>query len=144
MFDFSDKDVWLALIGLTILLYGIKWLLNSKRQKIYRVSPDVLRQAKEVVLKVLPLVEDGQESPLSEYGLPYSRENVKSAVKILAYYFWRENLKEELERMKNCYISLSRFQNPDLEDNLTAKLVAREKERLTNEFEDYTTHSPFR
>jgi len=136
-----DKELWGAIIALTAILYGIKWLIGRRKVKVYRISPKSLERSKRVILRVLPLTEDGDHFPLDDQRLPYPKDNVKSAAKILAYYYWKENRQEELMRIKACFIALSRFQSTDLETDTREKKASRDKKRLTREFECYITHS---
>ncbi len=139
-----DTEIWVGLLSLTAILYLIKWMQSHKKSKVYRISPDSLRRSKEVLLRVLPLVEDGENETLDSTRLPYAKESVKSAAKILAYYYWKQNQHQELMRVKNCFISLSRFQNKDLDPDSQERLYTKEKQRLTREFNCYITHSPFK
>jgi hypothetical protein len=139
-----DMNIWLGVIVLTILLYGIKWWHGSHRKvKVYRVSPQSLKRAKEVVVGVLPMVEDGESFPLDEKRLVYSKEDVKSAVKIMAYYFWKKRQHDELSRVKNCFVSLARFQDSGLDLETQERRASRERTRLERELNYYMTHSPF-
>lgn len=137
-----DTEIWIGILALTAILYGFKWLQSRRKVKVYRISPDSLERSKKVMLQVLPLVESEGEGPLDEIKLPYPKDHVKSAAKILAYYYQRENRLEELGRVKNCFVSLSRFQNRDSDPDLQEKRAEREKIRLTNELNCFLTHSP--
>jgi hypothetical protein len=95
------------------------------------------------MVAILPLVEDKQEHPLDEASLPYPKENIKSAAKILAYYYWKQNQHTDLTRIKNGFIALSRFQNFDLSPESQERLTKKEKTRLTREFDCYLTHTPY-
>lgn len=139
-----DLEIWIGLFALTAVLYAAKWWQGNRKVTVYRISPQSLERSKEVMLQVLPLVEDEQDSPLDAKRLPYSKESVKSAAKILAYYYWKENCSEELRRVKNCFVSLARFQNGDLDPDARKRLAASEKKRLTRELDYYLTHYPFK
>ncbi|WP_319470875.1 hypothetical protein [uncultured Pseudodesulfovibrio sp.] len=139
-----DMEIWIGLIGLTAILYLIKWLQGRKKNTVYRISADSLKRSKEVMLTVLPLVEDGEEGPIDSCRLPYAKDSVKSAAKILAYYYWKQDRPEELLRVKQCFVSLSRFQDRDLDPISQEKHCEREKARLTRELNCYMTHSPFK
>jgi len=139
-----DMEIWVGLLALTVILYGLRFIQCRSKRKVYRVSAQSLQRSKDVMLAVLPLVEDGRDEPLDETRLPYPKENVKSAAKILAYYFFKEEQLAELERVKNCYVALSRFQNRDLAPETRERRVERDKERLTRELHCFMTHSPFR
>lgn len=145
MSDVLDFEIWAGILTLTAILYLIKYLQSRKKQVVYRISPDSLDRAKKVMLAVLPLVEDEDNaSLLDERRLPYSKEQVKNAAKILAYYYWKKNKPAELSRIKNVFISLARFQNTDLDMEAQARVMSREQVRLTREFELYMTHSPLK
>ena len=139
-----DTEIWVGLFVLTAVLYGIKWWQGTRKVKVYRISPQSLERSKEVMLKVLPLVEDEKQSPLDLNRLPYSKESVKSAAKILAYYYWKENRPEELSRVKNCFISLARFQAKLEDEEHRMRKAAVEKKRLQRELDYYLTHYPFK
>lgn len=139
-----DTDFWLGLIALTCALYLLKWFQGRRKVTVYRVSPASLRRSKDVMLRVLPLVEDGRDCPLDETSLPCDKTTIKSAAKILAYHFWKEKQHEELARTKLCFVSLARFQNRDLDAEARERLLARERERLVREFDCYLTHSSAR
>jgi hypothetical protein len=139
-----DMNIWLGMIILTILLYSFKWWVGrSRKVKVYRVSPESLKRAKEVVVGVLPLVEDGETFPLDRRRLLYDKEDVKSAAKIMAYYFWKKRRHEELTRVKNCFVSLARFQDTGLDLEAQERKAARERAQLERELNYYMTHSPF-
>ena len=139
-----DMNIWLGVIVLTILLYCFKWWLGrSRKVKVYRISPESLKRAKEVVVGVLPLVEDGENFPLDERRLVYAKEDVKSAAKIMAYYFWKKRRHDELSRVKNCFVSLARFQDIELDLEAQERRASRERGQLERELNYYMTHSPF-
>jgi hypothetical protein len=139
-----DTNIWLGVIVLTILLYIFKWWLGrSRKVKVYRVSPESLKRAKAVVVGVLFLVEDGENFPLDERRLAYPKEDVKSAAKIMAYYFWKKRRHDELSRVKHCFVSLSRFQDTGLDLEAQERRAARERAQLERELNYYMTHSPF-
>ncbi|WP_272701057.1 hypothetical protein [Desulfovibrio sp. Fe33] len=139
-----DMDIWLGVIVLTILLYGIKWWHGSRRRvKVYRISPESLKRSREVLVGVLPLVEDGENFPLDRQQLAYPKEDIKSAAKIMAYYFWKKRRHDELARIRNCFVSLSRFQDGALDLEAQERQASRERGRLEREFNHYMTHSPF-
>jgi len=144
MFRMLDTEVWVGLFLLTAVLYGIKWWQGSRKVKVYRISPQSLERSKEVMLKVLPLVEDDKQSPLDSTRLPYTKESVKSAAKILAYYYWKENRPEELSRVKHCFISLARFQSKTEDEEHRTRRVVTERKRLQRELDYYLTHYPFK
>lgn len=139
-----DTEIWVGIFSLTAILYIFKWIQSRKKTRVYRVSPESLQRSKQVMLLVLPLVEDGRESPLDISRLPYPKESIKSAAKILAYYFWKKEQIEELERIKHCYVSLSRFQHEDQDAETRDRRAATEKKRLTRELNFFLTHSPFK
>lgn len=144
MFDFLDKEIWIGLLILTAMLYLARFLQSRNKRTVYRISPESLKRSREVMLKILPLVEDEDNQPIIDNRqLPYPKDNVKSAAKILAYYYWKKNQQTELQRVKNAFISLSRFQDSDMEHEEREREQTREQEILTREFECYLTHSPF-
>jgi len=139
-----DMELWIGIIGLTILLYGLKWFVTHRRKvKVYRISPQSLQRSKEVMVAVLPLVEDGESFPLDDARRPYPKEDIKSAAKIMAYYFWRKKKHDELKRVKNCFIAISRFQDSSLDLETQERAASREKKQLARELDYYMTHSPF-
>jgi hypothetical protein len=139
-----DMNIWLGVIVMTILLYCFKWWLGrSRKVKVYRISPQSLKLAKQVIVGVLPLVEDGESFPLDERRLVYPKEDVKSAAKIMAYYFWKKRRHEELSRVKNCFVSLARFQDIELDLEAQERRASRERAKLERELNYYMTHSPF-
>ncbi|OIQ49492.1 hypothetical protein BerOc1_01417 [Pseudodesulfovibrio hydrargyri] len=139
-----DTNIWMGVIVLTILLYTFKWWLGRIRKvKVYRVSPESLKRAKEVVVRVLSLVEDGETFPLDERRLAYPKEDVKSAAKIMAYYFWKKRRQDELSRVKNCFVSLARFQDIGLDLEAQERRASRERVQLERELNYYMTHAPF-
>ncbi|ADU61756.1 MULTISPECIES: hypothetical protein [Pseudodesulfovibrio] len=139
-----DTNFWLGLIALTCALYMLKWFQGRRKVTVYRISPASLRRSKEVMLRVLPLVEDGRDCPLDVTSLPWDKATIKGAAKILAYHFWRENQHEELIRIKQCFVSLARFQNRDLDFETCERLLTRERERLVREIDCYLTHASSR
>lgn len=142
--DVLDMDVWIGLIGLTCLLYIVKWFVGRKRTvRVYRVSPESLKRSKEVMLGLLPLVEDGGDLPLDRQQLRRTKDEIKSACKILAYYFFTKKQTEELERIKKAFVALSRFQDPNLDPETQERRMHREQRQLERELQFYMTHSPF-
>ncbi|NDV19660.1 hypothetical protein GO013_09540 [Pseudodesulfovibrio sp. JC047] len=139
-----DTQVWVGILVTTFLLYLLKWYVLRKRKvKIYRISRESLHRSKDVLMAVLPLVEDESDHPLDESMLPYSKEDIKSAAKILAYYFWRKRRHEDLQRIKHCFVAISRFQNPKHDLEAQARAATWERNRLERELNLYMTHSPF-
>ncbi|QJB58360.1 hypothetical protein HFN16_03910 [Pseudodesulfovibrio sp. zrk46] len=140
-----DMEIWIGLIALTALLYLIKFIQGRSKRTVYRISSESLQRSKQVMLKVLPLVENVETDSelLDDRRLPFPKDNIKSAAKILAYYYWKQDQQTELARVKNVFISLSRFQDVDLGLEDQARRLSSEKKRLTREFEYYITHSPF-
>ncbi len=43
---------------------------GPEKNTVYRISADSLKRSKEVMLTVLPLVEDGEEGPIDSCRLP--------------------------------------------------------------------------
>nr|WP_287411182.1 hypothetical protein [Pseudodesulfovibrio sp.] len=139
-----DTQVWVVILSLTFLLYALKWFISRKRSvKVYRISPQSLQRSKEVLMAVLPLIEDENDFPLDRSKIPYSKEDIKSAAKILAYYFWRKKRHDELQRIKNCFISIARFQDSSQDLETQERTAARERKQLKRELDFYMTHSPF-
>ncbi|MBI9078549.1 MAG: hypothetical protein JEY79_02255 [Pseudodesulfovibrio sp.] len=138
----TDTTLWIAMLSLAAIVYLLKAFQNNKPIKVYRITPKSLQTSKRIMLEVLPLVEDGQTNPLDDACLPYSKDNIKSAAKILAYYFWKENQHKELVRIKHCFISLSRFQDAALTLESREKRTSKERTRLTREFNCYITRTP--
>jgi len=145
MFDMLDTEIWAGMIALTAILYLIKFFQGRCKRTVYRISPESLDRSKQVLLKVLPLVEANEDeaSLLDDRRLPYTKENIKSAAKILAYYYWKKDQHTELMRVKNVYVALSRFQDTDLGLEDQARRLSKERKRLLREFEHYMAHSPF-
>ncbi len=139
-----DMEIWIGLVALTAVLYVAKWWQGNRKITVYRISPQSLERSKEVLLRVLPLVEDDNDSLLDVNRLPYTKDSIKSAAKILAYYYWKENRSEELSRVKRCFVSLSRFQNRDLDADARQRLLKSDTKRLTQEMDYYLTHYPFK
>jgi len=137
-----ETELWVGMFALAAFVYVLKAIQSKKQVKVYRITPKSLRASKRVMLDVFPLVEDGQACPLDDSCLPYSKDNIKNAAKILAYYFWKENQHKELVRVKHCFIALSRFQNANLTPETREKRTRKEKTRLTHEFNCYITHTP--
>ncbi len=142
--DVLDMELWVGLIILTSLLYILKWFLGRKRTvRVYRVSPESLKRSKEVMMAVLPLVEDGGRHPLDIARIRYSKEDIKSAAKILAYYFYTKKQQDELARIKHAFVAVSRFQDRTLDPENQEKRMLREHRALERELQYYMTHSPF-
>lgn len=142
--DVLDMELWIGLIVLTCLLYILKWLVSRKRTvRVYRVSPESLKRSKEVMMGVLPLVEDNGEHPLDLARLPYPKRDIKSAAKILAYYFYTKKQHDELTRVKHAFVAISRFQEAAVDAETQEKRMHREQRQLERELQFYMTHSPF-
>ena len=142
--DVLDKELWLGLVTLTCLLYMLKWFMGRKRTvRIYRVSPESLRRSKNIMVKVLPLIEDDGDHPLDISRLPCSKEDIKSAAKILAYYFYIKKQQTELARVKRTFTAISRFQDSAMDPETQEKRMLREHRQLERELQFYMTHSPF-
>lgn len=145
-----DKELWAGLLSLTALLYFLRWLQARRKVKVYRISPESLERSRDVMRQVLPLIEDNgvdEEASgeiIAASRLPFPKDNVKSAAKILAYYYYKEKRHEELMRVKNCFLALARFQSDDLDEDARERLRKREEHKLTREFECYLTTAPFR
>jgi hypothetical protein len=139
-----DIEIWLGLLILTTLLYGIKWWHERARQvTVYRISPESLKRSKQVIMDVLPLVEDGESFPLDSVSLRHSKDDVKSAAKILTYYFWKKKQHDELVRIKSCFVAISRFQDRNHDMETQERRASRERKQLERELAFYMTHTPF-
>lgn len=142
--DVLDMELWIGLIILTSLLYIVKWFISRKRTvRVYRVSPESLKRSQEVMVKVLPLIEDNGKQPLALARIPYPKEDIKSAAKILAYYFYTKKQHDELARIKHAFVAISRFQDSNQDDETREKRMHREQRALERELQYYMTHSPF-
>ncbi|BDQ33888.1 hypothetical protein [Pseudodesulfovibrio portus] len=142
--DVLDMEIWVGLIVLTSLLYVLKWFLSRKRTvRVYRISPESLKRSKNVMMALLPLIEDGGQHPLDIARMPYSKEDIKSAAKILAYYFYTKKQQDELARIKYAFVAVSRFQDPTMDSETQEKRMLREHRALERELQYYMTHSPF-
>jgi hypothetical protein len=139
-----DMSLWVGLATVTAALYMLKWLQGRRKVTVYRISPASLKRSKDVMVRVLPLVEDGRDEPLDETCLPCDKATIKSAAKILAYHFWKVDQHEELARTKHCFVSLSRFQDRDLDPEARERRATRERERLVREFDCYLAHTSIR
>ena len=144
MTDVLDWEIWAGLLLLTAILYALKFLQSRRKTTVYRVSADSLKRSQEVMLLVLPIVESTGGDLIDHNRLPYPKESIKSAAKILSYYYWKKHRLEELSRIKNCFIALSRFQREDMDEEARAKRAKREETKLTREYECFVTHSPFK
>lgn len=144
MLDVIDYDIWIGIFILTGILYLINHLRNRDKRTVYRISPDSLERSKKVIMSALPIIEDEKESRIiDQRKLAYPKENIKSAAKILAYYYWTKKQPEELSRVQNAYIELSRFQNTMMSSDEQAREMMREKKANEREFTDYLNRSPF-
>lgn len=144
MLDAIDYDIWIGIFILTAALYLVNHLRNRDKRTVYRISPESLQRSKKVMMSVLPIIEDPEEdSIIDQRKLAYPKENIKSAAKILAYYYWTKKQPEELSRVQNAFIALSRFQNSMQGSEDQTREMMREKKANTREFEDYLSRSPF-
>lgn len=142
MIDFIDNTFWLYMVGGTAVLYGVNWMIGQKKHTVYRISNDSLSKSKQVMIRVLNLVEDGKKDPIDRRSLPFKEEHVKSAAKILAYYYLKKRLPEDYHRVKQGYISLSRFQESSLSPERQEAQMKRDARKLANEFNIYIKRSP--
>lgn len=143
MTDILDWEIWAGLLLLTALLYTMKWIQSRRKRTVYRISSESLKRSQQVIMHTLPIVEN-TPGLIDDTRLPYPKDNIKSAAKILSYYYWKEHRMEELGRVKNCFISLARFQTEEMDDEIREKRAKQEEVKLTREFECYITHSPFK
>lgn len=143
MIDIIDNTFWLALLGVTGLLYAINWFVDQRKHTIYRISEESLTTSKKVMLKVLPLVEDGSDVPLDIAQLPFDKENVKSAAKILAYMYLKGRQGDDFNRVRDCFIALSRFQDLEQAPEKVEKRMKRERKKFRKDFDGYIKRSPF-
>lgn len=145
MIDELDTEVWIGIFALTAVLYLFKYIQGrGNKQTVYRVSPKSLEKSKTVMMSVLPLVEDDdEESIIDKRRLRYSKEDVKSAAKILTYYYWKQKQPEELARVENGFIALCRFQdtNDGMEEQV--RKMGRERASNTRELQHYLSCAPF-
>lgn len=148
--ELFDSELWAGLFALTVILYILRWVQTRSKKKVYRISPESLERSRAVMLKVLPLVEDdgvGEEGSgefIDIHVLPFPKDNIKSAAKILAYYYYKENRHEDLMRVKRCFLALSRFQSAEVDSDARERMRDREMKKLTREFECYLTSTSTR
>jgi len=145
MLDVIDTEIWIGLFVLTGILYIARYIQRKNDTRtVYRVSAESLERSKKVMMSVLPLIEDTDGNSIIDIRhLAYPKENVKSAAKILAYYYWKKKQPAELSRVKNAYLSLGRFQDPSRSMDEQARLMTREGRLNEKEFKQYMSHSPF-
>ncbi len=143
MLDMIDNMFWLYLLGGTGLLYALNYFVGrSKKRTVYRISKDSLAKSKQVMIRLLNMVEDGQTSPLDKNALPFETEQIKSAAKILAYFYLKQRLPEDYRRVKDGFIALSRFQDPEATEPKQESQMKRDAKKLRREFELYIRRSP--
>lgn len=133
-----EYDIWIALFVLMGVLLIIRTIMNkTNKRTVMRVNPDTVKASKEIVMRVLPLVEDDSSSLRGIHVLPCDKERIKSAAKIMAYCFNRNNQYEELARIRRCFVNLSRFQDDTLDEDERVRLAEREQKQLTLEIDNY-------
>lgn len=131
-------DIWFILFALMgLLMIFVTIMKRGKKQKILRVSPRSIDASRGITVRYLPLVEDDQDTLLNEHSLPCNKEQIKSALKVMAYCFSRKRKHQDLARIKRAYISLHRFQEGDLMDEEVIAAAQREKKYLVRDIEDY-------
>lgn len=125
-----DTSLWIPLFALLGIALIVRFAWKPKPRKVLRISADSLEASRKLALQILPLVEESGSHPLDEGLLPCPKSRVKSALKILAHQFSRNGKQEELTRIRNCYVSLSRFQDLGLAGEQIETVCATERERL--------------
>lgn len=142
MLDMIDNVFWLYLLGGTAALYVLNWLVGRRKHTVYRISNDSLAKSKQVMIRLLNLVEDEKKDPLDEQTLPFEKEQIKSAAKILAYFYLKQRLPQDYQRVKKGFIALSRFQNTELDTAKQESNMKRDAKKLEREFNMYIRRSP--
>lgn len=143
MLDMIDNVFWLYLLGGTGILYAVNWFVSRRSKRtVYRISNDSLAKSKQVMIRLLNIVEDEKTTPLDERSLPFEREQIKSAAKILAYFYLKQRLPEDYRRVKAGFIALSRFQNMEHAELRQEAQMKKEAKQLKREFEIYIRRSP--
>ncbi|GAB7022082.1 hypothetical protein [Salidesulfovibrio brasiliensis] len=137
-----DNDLWIPLFALMGLALVIKFAWRPKKRKILRISPASVQASRKVAIEVLPLVEGDADHPMDERLLPYPKDRIKSALKILIYQFAHTKQSGELERVKNCYVGLARFQDLEMLGENAVKVCASERERLSADIHRYLMNAP--
>ncbi|WP_147822293.1 hypothetical protein [Salidesulfovibrio onnuriiensis] len=134
-----DFDMWVALGGLLGVLLVVRAIVGKlqKKHKVLRVSERTIEASRGIAVRYLPMVEDNKDSLIDIMELPCDKQQIKSALKVMAYCFTRKRKHQDLARIKSAFVALHRFQDGDLTDQYTINAAAREKERLVNEIEDY-------
>lgn len=146
MYDIIEENMlWFFILAGTALLYGLNYFVSLSRKKtqtVYRISNESLAKSKQVMIRLLKLVEDGQNTVLDERSLPFQKDDIKSAGKILGFFYLRQRLPEDYQRVKEGFIALSRFQDIELPPNKLEALMKRDAAKLKLEFEAYIRRSP--
>ncbi len=133
-----EYDIWIGLFALMGVLLIIRTIMTRKnKRKVMRVNPETVNASREIIMKVLPMVEDESTSLREMHSLPCEKDRVKSAAKIMAYCFNRNNQYEELARIRRCFVSLSRFQDDSLDEEERKRRAEREHSQLKREIDDY-------
>lgn len=133
-----EYDIWIALFALMGVLLIIRTIMNkTNKRTVMRVNPDTVKASKDIILRVLPLVEDDSDSLRGIHVLPCDKERVKSAAKVMAYCFNRNSQYEELARVRRCFVNLARFQDDTLDEEERVRLAEREQKQLTREIDTY-------
>lgn len=137
-----DNDLWIPLFALLGVAIIIKLAWKPRKRRILRISPESVEASRKVVIEVLPLVEGDADHPMDERMLPYPKDKIKSALKIVIYQLAHNRQKKELERVKNCYLGLARFQDLELAGENVAKMCESERERLCAEINRHILNAP--
>ncbi|WP_018124494.1 hypothetical protein [Desulfovibrio oxyclinae] len=127
-----DETIWIPAFALLGVLLIIRAAWKPVKGKRYVISEESLKASHKVAMEVLPLLESVQD--VRDTGeLPYPKDKLKSALKILAYQFARNNQHEELTRIKNAFVQLSRFQNLERAGDRADSLHQKENGELEAE-----------
>lgn len=137
----ETTDWTLICLGFGIVAV-IAAVIGRKRSKtMLRINEESLINAKKLVQKALHLM-DSKPGLMREGDLPASKEKVKRATQMLAYFYYKKGMSEDLHSIKDCYIGLHRFQPPMDDEDVRKTIAAREMEKLEKEFRTFLKQLP--
>lgn len=124
-----EETFWIPVFALLGVLLIIRAVWKPAKGKRYVISEESLKNSHKIAMEVLPLLESAQDvRDVAE--LPYPKEKLKSALKILAYQFARNTQHEELARIKKAFVQLSRFQDLERAGGRAEALCEKESSEL--------------
>jgi hypothetical protein len=102
----------------------------------------VVNWAQEVFNQYRTVVDEHPEKIKNSYDLPFPKEEIRIAIKVLLPAYLDQASTNTLNELKEKYVALGYFQDPDLSENVVMDLVMSEQKVLQEDINVFINDLP--